>query len=73
MPVHVAARVGSLHEIVFRCAPCPGCMRAVPAQTPSNGFCSLDGKPIHCFLFARKFHPSTLPVLLQHSQEWLGY
>lgn len=44
-----------------------------PALTPENGYCVVYGKPRQCFLFARKFHASALPFLLDHSKELLGF
>ncbi|CAI6010358.1 unnamed protein product [Closterium sp. NIES-65] len=44
-----------------------------PHQAVGNGHCVLGGEPRNCFLFARKFHPSTLPFLMRKSQQLLGF
>ncbi|CAI6006568.1 unnamed protein product [Closterium sp. NIES-64] len=51
-------------------------LRASPSPRPhavGNGHCVLGGEPRNCFLFARKFHPSTLPFLMRKSQQLLGF
>ncbi|CAI5515426.1 unnamed protein product [Closterium sp. Naga37s-1] len=44
-----------------------------PAPTVENGFCVVEGTVRNCFLFARKFHVSSLPFLLKNSQQVLGF
>ncbi|CAI5482635.1 unnamed protein product [Closterium sp. Yama58-4] len=44
-----------------------------PPLAVANGHCVLAGEPRNCFLFARKFHPSTLPFLMRKSQQLLGF
>ncbi|GJP43337.1 hypothetical protein CLOM_g2813 [Closterium sp. NIES-68] len=44
-----------------------------PERSPSNGFCSINGLPRNCFLFARKFDESTIEFLLDHCKELLGF
>ncbi|CAI5948804.1 unnamed protein product, partial [Closterium sp. NIES-64] len=44
-----------------------------PPLAVGNGHCVLGGEPRNCFLFARKFHPSTLPFLMRKSQQLLGF
>ncbi|CAI7782056.1 unnamed protein product [Closterium sp. NIES-53] len=44
-----------------------------PPLAVGNGHCVLAGEPRNCFLFARKFHPSTLPFLMRKSLQLLGF
>ncbi|GJP41205.1 hypothetical protein CLOM_g879 [Closterium sp. NIES-68] len=44
-----------------------------PPKTIENGFCVLQGKPRNCFLFARKFHKSSLHFFQKRSKELLGF
>ncbi|GJP51329.1 hypothetical protein CLOM_g10487 [Closterium sp. NIES-68] len=44
-----------------------------PVKDYDNGYCSLGSEHRHCFLFARKFMPSTLPGLLNLSHVELGF